>query len=73
MFLTQEDIRELTGFAYNAHQIKWLAEHGYKFEVNRAGIPKVLKSYLEERLGGGLAQKSKHVAKLNLSDSKYFG
>ena len=72
MFLTQEEIRELTGLAYNKRQVTWLAERGYKFEITVAGVPKVLRAHLEERLGG-MANKKQQEQPLDFSNSKYFG
>jgi hypothetical protein len=58
MFLTQDDIKRLTGYSYPKSQIGWLRNHGYSFEVDRSGKPIVLQSYLETKLNGG-AKKTK--------------
>lgn len=52
MFLTREDIISLTGRKRLRCQTAWLIEHGYKFDVNSAGLPVVLRSVVERRLGG---------------------
>ena len=52
MFLAAKDIELLTGRKRRQHQIKWLVEHGFPFEMNAAGVPVVLKSVVERRLGG---------------------
>jgi hypothetical protein len=51
MFLTAEEIRELTGYQRYADQRTWLTNHGWRFEVNAAGRPIVLRSFAEKRLG----------------------
>lgn len=72
MFLTKSEIKELTGYARNTRQIEWLASHGYRFDVARSGVPMVLKSHIEERLGG-IIFKNKRTNEPNFSNSKYFG
>jgi hypothetical protein len=57
MFLTPDEIRELTGYQRHADQRAWLTRHGWKFEENAAGRPIVLRYYAEQRLGDD--QKSK--------------
>lgn len=54
MFLDQAQLCGLTGRKRKDGQKKWLAEHGYKFEVNALGRPVVLVSAVEARLGGKL-------------------
>ena len=50
MFLTKEEIFELTGYKRLAAQCRWLADRGYRFEVNALGRPVVLASSVERRL-----------------------
>jgi hypothetical protein len=52
MFLSEEDLRALTGATTRQKQRKWLTEHNYPFEINAAGYHIVLKSLVEQRLGG---------------------
>ena len=52
LFLTPEDLRELTGYRRQAAQIRWLREHGYLFDVRADGKPVVLWSHVNQRLGG---------------------
>jgi Domain of unknown function (DUF4224) len=51
MFLTAEELRELTGFARSANQLQWLRENGWKFAEDAQRRPKVARSYFELRLG----------------------
>lgn len=72
MFLTSQELAELTGYKYKSLQVKWLISHGYKFDVARDGRPKVLLSFIEHTLGG---KKFERVSKIepDLSDSRFFG
>ena len=52
MFLTAEELRELTGYAFHSLQIGWLRRNGWKFEVTGQNRPKVARTYFDSRLGG---------------------
>jgi hypothetical protein len=43
LFLSHNEIAQLTGYVRSADQIKWLRSHGFKFEVNAKGMPVVLR------------------------------
>ncbi len=51
MFLTAEELRELTGYQKPALQRCWLAENGYSFDVRCDGRPVVSRLYYEGRQG----------------------
>lgn len=51
MFLTQEDIQDLTGFKNRKNQIKWLRENGINFLIAGDGRPRVLHSHIESLIG----------------------
>lgn len=51
MFLTAEELRDLTGYQKPAMQKKWLAARAWAYEVNAAGHPKVLRALVEKRMG----------------------
>lgn len=51
MFLSRDDIISLTGRKRLKSQTQWLFEHGFKFEINSAGVPVVLRSVVQKRLG----------------------
>lgn len=60
MFLTREEITELTDRKQPRAQIRWLTERGYRFEIGASGCPKVLRSVIEARLRNtGDVRKSK--------------
>lgn len=50
MFLTPDQLHELTDYKRAADQIRWLREKGYPFEIGASGRPKVLSSMIEIRL-----------------------
>lgn len=45
LFLTDEEIRELTGRAHRGRQIAWLRTSGIPFHVNAAGRPIVARAH----------------------------
>jgi hypothetical protein len=59
MFLGAKDIEVLTGRKRRQHQISWLSDHGYPFEVNAAGVPVVLRSVVERKLGGKVITRNR--------------
>lgn len=52
MFLSPDDITELTGYKIPAYQIRWLRERGWVFEIGGDGRPKILTAHAMQRLGG---------------------
>lgn len=58
MFLTAEELRELTGYAYHSRQIEWLRSHNWKFEVTAQQRPKVARSYFDSRLGASSGKQA---------------
>ena len=57
MFLSREDIKNLTEYKLPNFQIKWLEKNGYKFAVGKDGHPRVLHSHIEAMLGGDKLKK----------------
>ena len=53
LFLTREELEELTGRKRASAQIRWLREHGYPVEESAAGRPVVLRAEVERRLSSG--------------------
>jgi hypothetical protein len=64
MFLTKEELRELTGYVYHCRQIDWLRRHNWRFEVTAQERPKVARSYFESRLGGASVKQEAQSASL---------
>jgi len=52
MFLDDDDVRNLTGFQRPSAQVRWLRDRAYPFELAAGGKPKILRSVVEDRLGG---------------------
>ena len=67
MFLALSDVEHLTGFSRYTAKCRWLADHGYRFEVNALGHPVVLSSAVEEKLRSG-ARSSRQPKFEALSD-----
>lgn len=59
MFLTREELRDLTDYKRPSDQIRWLTEHGYRFDVGASGRPKVLRSFVGNRLENGKKPRTK--------------
>lgn len=49
VFLTRDEIRELTDYKRKSDQIRWLREKGYPFEISSQGFPKVPRAAVEAR------------------------
>jgi hypothetical protein len=49
MFLTRDEIRELSGYKRRTDQARWLRENGYPFELDKDGNPKVPRAAVEAR------------------------
>jgi hypothetical protein len=62
-FLSSDEMHELTGRRWKRLQIAWLAERGYPFELNAAGEPRVLRAYMERKLGGAPASLTQRKRK----------
>lgn len=45
LFLTHEELRDLTGYCHAKHQRQWLSKEGIPFHANRMGHPKVNRSF----------------------------
>ena len=50
-YLDEEELFFLTGNQQAKRQVKWLREHGWRYETTSTGAPRVLKSYRDQRLG----------------------
>lgn len=48
MFLTPDELRELTDYRRPADQRRWLDRHGIHYWVGASGRPKVLRSSLQQ-------------------------
>lgn len=68
MFLTVDELKDMTGYQRHADQRRWLTDKGWTFEVSANGKPVVARSYAESRIGA--SHQSAPVWKPNLSAFK---
>jgi hypothetical protein len=52
MFLSDAELEQLTGYARPRWQKVWLRDHGYPHETDSQGRPRVLREFVQRRLGG---------------------
>ena len=50
MFLSADEVRELTGRTRASAQVRWLAGNGLRFVLGADGRPRVLRAEVEGRL-----------------------
>lgn len=53
MFLTPDQLSDLTGRKRHRAQVAWLLEHGWRFALAASGRPVVLQAEAERHLLGG--------------------
>ncbi len=51
IFLTADELVELTGYKAAKFQVEWLRARGWRFELNRVGRPKVDREYYRSKMG----------------------
>lgn len=49
MFLSRNQLTEMTGYRNHSAQIRWLVDNGYSFDVRSDGRPNVLLDQVRER------------------------
>ena len=52
LFLTPDEIQELTGYKRPTDQRRWLQRAGWPFALDANNRPKVARAYAERRLSG---------------------
>jgi len=57
MFLTHDELEELTDSPRKGRQIEWLMDHGVRFVTSLSGRPKVLQIEVERVMLGGSDNK----------------
>lgn len=57
MFLTDAELRQLTGKSRHTAQISWLQANGWRFTVNTLGQPVVANAEASRKLVGGGTKK----------------
>lgn len=66
LFLTREEVHQLTGYKVRKKQIEWLARSGLKFWISGNGHPAVPRSEIEGEMSASKAKKSRPQVVLNL-------
>ena len=49
-FLTDDEVRQLTGRALKSYQTQWLRDQGVPFRISATGHPVVVRSVIEGRM-----------------------
>ena len=57
MFLTAEEVAELTGYKRHADQRAWLTSRGWVCETARTGRPIINRNYAENRTSESAAKR----------------
>lgn len=52
LFLSKDELLELTGYRRPHEQRRWLQNRRWRFETNAAGAPRVARAYLERKMVG---------------------
>lgn len=58
MFLTSDELTDLTGYKRHADQRRWLTARGWKFETAATGKPIVSKKFAEQKLSDAANEQS---------------
>lgn len=66
MFLTPDELAELTDRKFQSGQVQWLREHGVPYVLSAIGRPKVLREEVEKRLLSKPRRKVERGARLEL-------
>lgn len=66
MFLTSDELEELTGYKKPSLQKRWMTARGWRFEENAAGHPKILRALVEKQMGGSASATVPKKQKPNL-------
>lgn len=65
LFLTRDELYELTGYKLISKQAGWLRRKNWRFEITASGRPIVARSYVEAMLGGTKPAKEEERFKPN--------
>jgi Domain of unknown function (DUF4224) len=61
LFLSKDELADLSGFARPTLQIRWLTENGWRYSVDANGKPRVAREHFAHRLVfGALPDKPKN-------------
>lgn len=57
MFLTPDEVADMTGYTKASFQIRWLDAERFAYVLSSRGEPKVLRAVVISRLGGEQSRK----------------
>jgi hypothetical protein len=66
LFLTREELVELTGFRAAHCQVRWLDRNRWRYALTRRKEPRVARQHFQERMGCSVASTT-HAASLNFA------
>jgi len=66
MFLTEEEVAELTGYKRARDQVRWLERERFGFVIDGNGRPKVLREVVLARLGSVSSKRKEPQPQLRL-------
>lgn len=61
LFLTADELVDLTGFKAAHCQVRWLTRNRWRFALNRRKAPRVARDHFNERMGCGGATGISHA------------
>jgi hypothetical protein len=67
LFLNREELADLTGYRQKGKQAEWLRCHGWRFELDAQGRPRVLRQHAHRMLDGTASAQSDSEPKLHLN------
>lgn len=53
MFLSEDEIRQLTGYKQRTKQMRWLSTEGFEFRIRADGSIALLRKHVESLMGEG--------------------
>lgn len=56
LILTEDELYDLTGYKSAKYQAGWLFDHGWVYQLNRVGRPKVDREYYRGKMGNQSAE-----------------
>jgi hypothetical protein len=65
LFLTRDELAELTGFKAAHCQARWLARNRFRFVLNRRKEPRVARAHFNDRMGCGDGKGAAHADTIN--------
>lgn len=56
LFLTPDELTELTGFKQTKGHVRWLEKHRWRYVLTRSEQPRVARDYFMDRMGSPRSQ-----------------